>query len=78
MFLGERSELASARPKATVAAARQSVFQSGLGANILIVSVVGLLNTWDQAGPRLSIKDRLSRYGDSRVKNKTAVRTSNL
>ena len=30
------------------------------------------------AGPRLNIKDRLSRYGDSHVKDKTAGRTSYL
>ena len=29
-------------------------------------------------GPRLNIKDRLSRYGDSHVKDKTAGRTSYL
>ena len=31
-----------------------------------------------RAGPRLNIKDRLSRYGDSHVKDKTAGRTSYL
>ena len=31
-----------------------------------------------EAGPRLNIKDRLSRYGDSHVKDKTAGRTSYL
>ena len=32
----------------------------------------------DPSGPRLNIKDRLSRYGDSHVKDKTAGRTSYL
>ena len=33
---------------------------------------------WEEPGPRLNIKIVLSRYGDSYVKDKTAVRTSYL
>ena len=33
---------------------------------------------WEEPGPRLNIKTVLSRYGDSYVKDKTAVRTSYL
>ena len=36
------------------------------------------LFTYSPPGPRLNKKDRLSRYGDSHVKDKTAGRTSYL
>ena len=47
------------------------------GKPILAVNVV-MNVTKTPPGPRLNIKDRLSRYGDSHVKDKTAGRTSYL
>ena len=46
--------------------------------NALIYGLFCQCYPMNTTGPRLNIKDRLSRYGDSHVKNKTAGRTSYL
>ena len=56
----------------------EPVFDVGWDTDSTFLKWIWMVGAGKTPGPRLNIKDRLSRYGDSHVKDKTAGRTSYL